>query len=116
MEWEEFEDTKGVIRNRKSMKNRQHNGQKKKYKRTNNHLQNIAYKTKDGVTRPPLIWRMKQKQLQGSREELKEILKIDPKKDKKKTNNDPQSTTQKTKVWAAWIPLKPRVNTCALVV
>jgi hypothetical protein len=30
---EEFEDTKGVIRIRISKKNRQHNGQKKKYKR-----------------------------------------------------------------------------------
>ena len=29
---EEFEDSKGVIRIRKSKKNRQHNGQKKKYK------------------------------------------------------------------------------------
>jgi hypothetical protein len=38
---EEFEDTKGV-------------GQKKKYKRTNNDLQNITHKTKDGVTRAPL--------------------------------------------------------------
>jgi len=38
-------DTKGVIRIRKS-KNRQHNGQKKKYKRTNNDLQNIdIYRT-----------------------------------------------------------------------
>jgi hypothetical protein len=36
---EEFEDTKGVIRIRISKKNRQHNGQKKKYKRTNNDLQ-----------------------------------------------------------------------------
>jgi hypothetical protein len=35
---EEFEDTKGVIRIRKSKKNRQHNEQKKKYKRTNNDL------------------------------------------------------------------------------
>ena len=35
---EEFEDTKGVIRIRISKKNRQHNGQKKKYKRTNNDL------------------------------------------------------------------------------
>jgi len=34
---EEFEDTKGVIRIRKS-KDKQHNGQKKKYKRTNNNL------------------------------------------------------------------------------
>ena len=33
---EEFEDTKGIIRIRKSKKNRQHNGQKKRYKGTNN--------------------------------------------------------------------------------
>ena len=38
---EEFEDTKGAIRIRISKKNRQHNGQKKKYKRTNNNQQNI---------------------------------------------------------------------------
>jgi hypothetical protein len=31
---EEFEDAKGAIRIRISKKNRQHNGQKKKYKRT----------------------------------------------------------------------------------
>jgi hypothetical protein len=37
---EEFEDTTGVIRIRISEKNRQHNGQKKKYKRTNNFPQN----------------------------------------------------------------------------
>ena len=43
---EEFEDTKGVIRIRKSKKNRQHNGQKKKDKRTNNDLQNIQTKLK----------------------------------------------------------------------
>jgi hypothetical protein len=35
----EFEDTKGVIRIRKSKKKRQHNGQKKKDKRKNNNLQ-----------------------------------------------------------------------------
>jgi hypothetical protein len=46
---EEFEDTKRVIRIRISKKNRQHNGQKKKYKRTNNDLQNITHKTKDRV-------------------------------------------------------------------
>jgi hypothetical protein len=36
----EFEDTKGVIRIRKSKKNRQHNGQKKKDKQrsTNIHI------------------------------------------------------------------------------
>ena len=44
--YKEFEDTKGVIRIRKSKKNRQHNGQKKKYKRTNNDLQNIHIKLK----------------------------------------------------------------------
>jgi hypothetical protein len=43
---EEFEDTKGVIRIRKSKKDRQHNGQMKKYKRTNNDLQNIHIKIK----------------------------------------------------------------------
>ena len=43
---EEFEDTKGVIRIRKSKKDRQHNGQKKKYERTYNDLQNIHIKLK----------------------------------------------------------------------
>ena len=38
---EEFEDTKGVIRTHISKKNRQHNGQNKNDKRTNNDLQNI---------------------------------------------------------------------------
>jgi len=47
----EFEDTKGVIRIRKSKKNRQHNGQTKKDKRrSTKHI----HKTKDGVTRIPL--------------------------------------------------------------
>jgi hypothetical protein len=39
-------DTKGVIRIRILEKNRQHNGQKKKHKRTNNDLQNIHIKLK----------------------------------------------------------------------
>ena len=43
---ERFEDTKVVIRIRKSKKNKQHNGQKKKDKRTNNDLQNIHIKLK----------------------------------------------------------------------
>ena len=43
---EEFEDAKGVIRIRISMKNRQHNGQKEKEQRTNNDLQNIHVKLK----------------------------------------------------------------------
>ena len=48
---EDFEDTSGVIRIRISQKNRQHNGQKKKYKqRSTKH----THKTKDRVTRTPL--------------------------------------------------------------
>jgi hypothetical protein len=43
---EEFKDTKGVIRIRKSKKNSQHNGQKKNYKRTNNDRQNRHIKLK----------------------------------------------------------------------
>ena len=43
---DEFEDTKGVIKIRKSKKNRQHNDQKKKEKRTNNDLQNMHIKLK----------------------------------------------------------------------
>jgi hypothetical protein len=46
----EFYDTKEVIRIRKSKKDRQHNGQKKKYKRTSNDVQNITHITKDRVT------------------------------------------------------------------
>ena len=51
--YEEFEDTKGVIKIRIS-KNRQYNGQQKKYKQTNNDLQNHTHNTKDRVTRTPL--------------------------------------------------------------
>jgi hypothetical protein len=43
---EEFEDTKGVIRIRPSKKDKQHNDQKKKDKRTNNDLQDIHIKLK----------------------------------------------------------------------
>ena len=43
---EEIEDAKEVIRILKSKKNRQHNSQKKKYKRTNNNQQNIHIKLK----------------------------------------------------------------------
>ena len=48
---EELEDTKGEIRINKLMQDKQHNGQKKKYKRTNNDLQNTTQKTKYRVTR-----------------------------------------------------------------
>jgi len=43
---EESSDTKGVIRIPKSKKYRQHNGQKKRVKRTNNELQNIHIQLK----------------------------------------------------------------------
>jgi len=43
---EEFEYTTGAIRIRISKKNRQHNGQTKNHKRTNNDLQNIHIKLK----------------------------------------------------------------------
>ena len=46
-----FEDSKGVIRIRKSSKNREHNGQKKKDKqRSTRH----THQTKDRVTQTPL--------------------------------------------------------------
>ena len=51
---EEFEDTKGVIRIRKSKKNRQHNGQRKKYKKYKQRSTKHTHKTKDRVTRSPL--------------------------------------------------------------
>ena len=44
-DFKKFEDTKGVFGVRKSKKDRQHNGQKKKDKRTNNDLQNMSHKT-----------------------------------------------------------------------
>ena len=44
--YEKFEDNKGAIRSRKSKNDRQHNGQKKKDKGTNNDLQNIHIKLK----------------------------------------------------------------------
>ena len=43
---EEFEDTKVVMRIRKSKKHRQDNGQKKKDKRTKHDMQNIHIKLK----------------------------------------------------------------------
>ena len=48
---EEFEDTKEVIRIRKSKKDRHHNDQMKKDKRTNNNLENTAQKPKYRATR-----------------------------------------------------------------
>ena len=54
IQFEEFEDTKGVIRIRKSKKVRQHNDQTKKDIRTNSDLQNITHQFKNRVTRTPL--------------------------------------------------------------
>jgi len=51
---EEFEDTNGVIKICNSKKDRHHNDQTKKDKRTNNNLQNITHKSKDRITRTPL--------------------------------------------------------------
>ena len=51
IEEEKFEDAKGVIRICK-LKDRQHNGQRKKNKMTNN-LQNTTKKTKDRATQTP---------------------------------------------------------------
>ena len=45
-----FEDTEWVIRIRTSKNERQHNGQRKTDKMTNNDLQNITHTTKDRVT------------------------------------------------------------------
>ena len=48
---EEFEDTKGIIRIRKSKKDRQHDGQKKKDTQL---FRKHTHNTKDRVTRIPL--------------------------------------------------------------
>jgi hypothetical protein len=50
---EDFVDIKGVIKIRKSKKDRQHNGQKKKDKRTNNDP-DTTHKTTDRGTRTQL--------------------------------------------------------------
>ena len=50
-----FDDSKGITTSCKSEKDRQYNGQMKKDKRSNNDLQKIAQKTKDRVTRTPLM-------------------------------------------------------------
>ena len=50
---EEFEDTKGAIRNRISKRNRQHNSQKKKDKQRSTKHSYLFYKTKDRVIRTP---------------------------------------------------------------
>lgn len=50
---EQFEDTKGVTRNRKS-KERQHKGQRRRDQESNNDLQSTTQTTKDWATRIPL--------------------------------------------------------------
>ena len=51
---EKFEDAKRVIKSRKLKTNKQHNGQKKRDKRTNNDEQNNTQNTKDPATGTPL--------------------------------------------------------------
>ena len=51
---EEFEDTKWIIRIRKSKKNRQHNGQTIKYKNDKQRFTQHTHKTEDRVTPTPL--------------------------------------------------------------
>ena len=51
---EEFKYTKGAIRICKSKRDRQHNCEKKKDKRTNNDLQNTTKKKEDRATRTTL--------------------------------------------------------------
>jgi len=51
---EEFENIKGVIRIRKSKKDRQHNGQKEKGQKDKQRSTKYTLKTKDRVTRTPL--------------------------------------------------------------
>jgi hypothetical protein len=75
--WRVWRYQREVIRIPKSKKNRQRNGQKKKYKWTNNDIQYTTQKTTDRVTRTLL-----------------------------KTNNDLQYTTQKTTDRATRTPLK----------
>jgi hypothetical protein len=50
---EKFEDTKGVIRIHKSNKGRQHNGQAKSDKWSNNHPQNTTQQTNDWAMYKP---------------------------------------------------------------
>jgi len=50
---EKFEDTNGVIRSRKS-KDKQHNDQRKKHKRSGDDLLNITQKTNDRAMQTPL--------------------------------------------------------------
>jgi hypothetical protein len=51
---EKYEDSKEVIRIRKSKKDKQLNIQRKREKLANNDLQSITEKTKDRETRTPL--------------------------------------------------------------
>jgi hypothetical protein len=56
--YEEFEDIKGVTRIRKSKKNGQHNGQKKKGQKDKQRSTKHMHKTKDRVTRTSLKTRV----------------------------------------------------------
>ena len=79
----EFEDTKIRI----SKKNRHHNGHKKKYKRSNNDLQNIHIKIEEFEDTKEII------RIRNSKERQHNA----PQKKNKRTNNDLPSITHKTK-------------------
>jgi hypothetical protein len=53
-QWEEFEDTKGVIRIRILKKNKQRNGQKKKIQKDKQRSAKQTYQAKDRIIRTPL--------------------------------------------------------------
>jgi hypothetical protein len=66
--YEKFEETKGVIRSRKSKKIRKYHGQKRKDKERNNGPHDTRQKTKDCVTWTPIkttrgsfLWRLASK-------------------------------------------------------
>jgi hypothetical protein len=84
---EELEDTKEVIRIRISKKNRQHNGHKKKYKRSNNDLQNIHIKLEEFENTKGIIRIHNSKERQHNHGQEKK---------NKRTTNDLPSNTHKT--------------------
>jgi len=97
---EDFGDATLVVRIRKSKKDRQHNGQKKKDKKTNNDLENTSQKTEDRANEPTnkrrwtqVLWNGKQletgqinktKQKQNTKKNFKKKEKKEKKRKKKK--------------------------------
>ena len=92
--YEEFDDTKEVIRIRKSKKDRQHNGQKKKGRQHNS--QKKKNRQHNG---------QKKKDRQHNGQKKKDRQHNGQKKKDKKTNNDIQNIAQKTKDQVRRTPL-----------